>query len=81
MPPFGFHIQDGTRPSEAATADCVDVQSARHAAAQMMGQMMADRSAEFDTNQDWNLTVVDAAGVTLLTVTVLALASPALKVI
>jgi len=78
MPDFQFHIQDGARPIESIDITLDSPQSARKAAAHMIGQMMIDREKDFGADQDWCLTVADARGITLLTLTLLSVLSPVL---
>lgn len=71
MPNYQFHIREGHRPAECLDVALDSSQSARKAAARMMGQMMIDRETDFGANQDWCLTVADGRGLTLLTLTLL----------
>jgi hypothetical protein len=79
VPRYFFHTQDGVTVPDESGVELADVQEARLEAASLVGQMLRDDRAEFWRSEALSLSVTDPDGLTLFTILVSAVVSPAVN--
>lgn len=67
MPRYFFHVVDGRALIDAEGVELTGVDEARKEAIRTAGQMLADAGKKFWKGKDWQMTVADAAGDSVLT--------------
>ena len=77
VPRFFFHTKDGKTVPDETGVELADVQEARLQAARLIGELMREDAAEFWRSEALSLSVTDDAGLTLFTIMVSGVTSPA----
>jgi hypothetical protein len=80
VPRFYFHTQDGHAVPDSGGVELVDIASARAQAVAMTGEMLRDLGDRFWGSESFSLTVTNSDHLTLFTILVAAVNSPALHV-
>ena len=75
MPRYFFHTEDGRRLSDMEGSELADERTARNEAVCVLGQMMREDPEGFWAHGIFRLTVADAAGATLFTLDLKAIAA------
>lgn len=77
MPRYFFHMQTGTRQTDAVGVELPSHTEARAEAIRTAGEMLRDQPESFWSNRPWTVTVTDAAGLIFYEIMLDGVAAPA----
>jgi len=77
MPRYHFNVSDGQAISDRRGTEFADLKSAQRCAVRYAGQLLSEIGEEFWAGEDWVMTVTDARGLTLFTLSFVATLAPA----
>lgn len=78
MPRYFFHIRDGSEYPDDEGVVLRDIDAAKEEAIRYAGEILQSEPKRFWTGEEWQMTVVNDAGLTLFTLMFLATDAPSI---